>query len=216
RFQSETPNFYKGFFSISGPRHYLDIFPKDTGKFIPAGSRMYLQIHYATKGKKVRNQLKVGLYFHDSPPKNELYTRTAQTSNILLPPQTKFIPVEAVFTLPTDAVLYELIPHMHARGKAFKYIAQFPDGSEETLLSVPNYNFYWQTMYELSEPLQMPKGTKIIAKGVYDNSDKNPLNPDPDVWVRKGFKTTDEMFIGYMNLTRPVKDNYSILGFIPL
>ena len=36
-----------------------------------------------------------------------------------------------------DTILYSLLPHMHLRGKSFRFEAIFPDGRREVLLDVP-------------------------------------------------------------------------------
>ena len=56
--------------------------------------------------------------------------------------------------------LTTLTPHMHVRGKDMTYIAHYPDGTTETLLSVPKYDFNWQITYELATPKVLPKGTE--------------------------------------------------------
>ena len=91
------------------------------------------------------------------------------------------------------------------RGKAYKYVAKLPSGEEITLLDVPRYDFNWQLVYVLREPIDLPKGSKIYATGWYDNSDKNPANPDPTKKVGFGEQTWQEMQIGYVNWI-PVKD----------
>jgi hypothetical protein len=88
---------------------------------------------------------------------------------------------------------------MHVRGKAFRISATYPDGKQETLLSVPKYDFNWQTRYMLKEPKKMTAGTKILVEAWYDNSSKNPFNPDPTKTVHWGDQTFDEMMIGYMD-----------------
>ena len=50
------------------------------------------------------------------------------------------------------------MPHMHLRGKAFRYEAVYPDGTTEMLLDVPHYDFNWQTSYRLAEPQTLPAG----------------------------------------------------------
>ena len=51
-----------------------------------------------------------------------------------------------------DIVLYTLLPHAHLRGRAAKFTADYPDGRKEMLLSVPKYDFNWQTTYALNPP----------------------------------------------------------------
>jgi len=88
---------------------------------------------------------------------------------------------------------------MHLRGKAMEYKAFYPDGKSEVLLNVPNYSFAWQTNYLLTEPKLLPKGTRILVTGIFDNSAKNKYNPDPTKAVRYGEPTYDEMMLGFMD-----------------
>lgn len=92
-------------------------------------------------------------------------------------------------------------PHMHLRGKWMRYIARYPDGSEETLLNVPNYRFDWQRSYELKEPKRLPKGTELVVEAAWDNSPLNLNNPDPGKTVRWGEQTFDEMFFASFRFT---------------
>jgi len=94
-------------------------------------------------------------------------------------------------------------PHMHVRGKSFQYEAVYPDGKSEILLSVPNYDFGWQTAYTLADRLILPSGTRIRCTAVFDNSERNLNNPDPTKWVSWGDQTTDEMMIGYFDYAVP-------------
>ena len=91
------------------------------------------------------------------------------------------------------------LPHMHLRGKDFKYEVVYPDGKRETLLSVPHYDFSWQSTYRLEKPLHLPAGTKIECTAHYDNSKDNLNNPDPTKTVRWGDQTWDEMMIGFVD-----------------
>ena len=97
-------------------------------------------------------------------------------------------------------LLLNMMPHMHLRGKDAKYTAYYPDGTSEILLSVPKYEFNWQFSYQLEEPLFLPAGSNIVAKGAMDNSDRNPANPDPSKPVRFGLQTMHEMFFGFTTL----------------
>ena len=100
-----------------------------------------------------------------------------------------------------DMKLLWFNPHMHLRGKSALYEARFPDGREETLLDVPNYDFNWQHFYDLKEPIVAPEGTEIYFKLCWDNSATNPSNPDPTRNVTWGRPTTDEMGFGFMSLS---------------
>ena len=86
------------------------------------------------------------------------------------------------------------------RGKDMRYDVIYPDGKQETLLNVPKFNFNWQTMYYLKNPVTLPKGTKVIVTAHFDNSTKNKYNPDPKKDVRWGDPTYDEMMIGWFDI----------------
>jgi hypothetical protein len=88
---------------------------------------------------------------------------------------------------------------MHLRGKAFQYQATYPDGKKELLLDIPKYDFNWQLLYDAKKPIEIPMGTKLTATGWFDNSEKNPANPDPSKTVKFGLQTFEEMMIGYID-----------------
>jgi hypothetical protein len=83
-------------------------------------------------------------------------------------------------------------PHMHIRGKAMRYWLEYPDGSKETILNVPRYDFNWQLGYEPVSPIPIPKGTRFVAVARYDNSLNNKYNPDPNRTVYWGDQTWEE------------------------
>ena len=93
--------------------------------------------------------------------------------------------------------------HLHVRGKDMKYEIAYADGKRETLINVPAYDFNWQTLYKLKQPLAVPKGAKIIVTAHFDNSAKNKSNPDPTKMVRFGEPTYDEMLVGFVDMARP-------------
>jgi hypothetical protein len=88
---------------------------------------------------------------------------------------------------------------MHVRGRDFEYRAVYPDGTREILLSVPQYDFNWQSAYRLKSPKRLPAGTRIECTAHYDNSKGNPANPDPKKNVTWGDQTWEEMMIGYLD-----------------
>jgi hypothetical protein len=96
-----------------------------------------------------------------------------------------------------DSLLLTLLPHMHFRGKDFLYELIYPDGRQETLLSVPHYDFGWQLAYRLKEPKQIPRGSVLTCVAHFDNSAANLNNPNPDAVVGWGQQTFDEMMNGY-------------------
>lgn len=186
--------FFAGFVPGSTPR----FFPPDTGKLIPAGASLIFQMHYITTGKAQQDQTKLGLYLCTEKPKQRLITSAAFDPSFEIPPHRADYPVQADTSLRMNATLWGMAPHMHYRGKYFRYTAYYPDGRVERLLDVPNYSFDWQTQYRYQQPKVLPKDTRIVCEGGFDNSASNPFNPNPDATVRFGDQTYEEMFIGYL------------------
>ena len=112
-------------------------------------------------------------------------------------------------TVRYDTYLFNLQPHMHVRGKHISYTAVFPDGREQKLLSIPNYQFNWQMIYTPTEPIFLPKGTKMVLEGAFDNSAMNLTNPDPSQEVKFGPQSWDEMFIGHTQIAAPARNRRS-------
>lgn len=194
-----------GFFAgyVPGTRTYA--FPEDTGKLLRPNSTLTFQMHYQTNGRAQTDQTKLGLYFHSTPPTREYRTVAASTTSISIPPgESEYIrQAEIVLSATEETILYELSPHMHFRGARMEYEAFYPRGGSEMLLSVPHYLFDWQLIYRLAEPKVMPAGTIIRVRGAFDNSDRNPENPNPAARVEFGEQSDDEMFIGYINFGQP-------------
>ena len=100
-------------------------------------------------------------------------------------------------------MLLDMTPHMHLRGKSFKYEAKLPGASWETLLDVPHYDFNWQLTYELAKPRFLPKDTLLRCTAAFDNTDGNPANPNPNVLIKWGPQSWDEMMIGFFSTRDP-------------
>jgi hypothetical protein len=178
------------------PGAEAEIFPDDTGVLLPAGAVFRLQMHYTPYGRAVTDRSRLGIYFHQAPPRHELVTSILMNPRLRIPANVKAHSESASRRFDQDIVVYNMLPHAHYRGKASEFRAVYPDGTEEVLLSVPNYDFNWQTTYELSTPKRLPAGTTIVHTTTWDNSAQNPANPDPDREVPWGEQSWDEMLFG--------------------
>lgn len=189
---------------VPGTRY--EPFPEGMAKRLPAGSELVFQVHYTPIGTEQLDQSQLGLVFADP---REL-THEIQTSSIFdarfrIPPGAAAHPVSAQLERPlSECQLVALSPHMHVRGKSFRYTAIFPSGERQVLLDVPQYDFNWQTEYKLKDWLTLPEGTQLLGEATFDNSDKNLNNPDPTQWVRFGEQTWEEMMIGYFHVAVPI------------
>lgn len=173
--------------------------PAGVGRKIPAGSKLIWQMHYTPTGKPETDRSQVGLKFCKTPPEKIARVYGIDNKRFIIPAADSNYEVKAGHTLEKPVTLLGMMPHMHLRGKAFDYTAKYPDGRVEVLLSVPQFDFNWQTSYRLEKPLLIPSGTRIECVAHFDNSAGNPANPDPKNPVRWGDQTWEEMMIGYLD-----------------
>lgn len=187
--------------SIAGyaPGNSVQFNEEGVGGLLKAGTSVSLQLHYTTSGKEVTDETEIGVWFYpeDVVPEQRMSGGVGNAFTIAIPPNAKDHEMQLVTHVNEDAELYSLMPHMHFRGKRMKFIAKYPDGSEELLLSVPDYDFNWQLAHEFAEPYRIPAGTQIIAIGAFDNSTQNPANPDPSAEINWGEQSWEEMFMGF-------------------
>lgn len=187
-----------GFFAAYAPGYDALVFNEGYGKVIPAGSRLKFQIHYTPNGTATQDQSQIGLIFADKRPEHLVSVAGIAQPRLAIPPGADNFEVSTSRPIPTDTTLLAFFPHMHLRGKAFRYEATLPDGRRQTLLDIPRYDFNWQLSYRFAEPVTLPAGSTVQVTAWYDNSKNNPANPDPTRTVRWGPQTDDEMMIGYI------------------
>jgi len=171
--------------------------PPETALRIPKGARLRLEMHYTPNGKKTKDRSSIGVQFATKPPKYELLMSEFANMGFEVPANEPHHKAEATMRIRADARLVSLTPHMHWRGKHYRYEVVYPEGKTETLLSVPRWDFNWQHTYRFAEPIKLPKGSKLHAVAHWDNSPLNPLNPDSSKRVRFGLQTWDEMMVGF-------------------
>jgi hypothetical protein len=189
---------------VYAPGSAPDRWADGMAKFIPAGSDLVFQMHYTTNGEAGSDETSVGLVFAKNPPKQRVVTLQLNDHALLIPPGAEDFRVQVQGTLPNDATLLSLFPHMHLRGKRFEYDIVHDDGSVEPLLRV-NYHFHWQLSYKLAMPRELKAGTKMRAVAWYDNSRNNPHNPDPEKTVTWGDQTSEEMMVGFFDVAIPAE-----------
>lgn len=172
----------------------------DRGKRIPPGQSLMFELHYTTNGEAAVDETKIGLYFHDQPPQEEVYMAAVATQDFEIPAHAANHEVVAELEFDNPGRIISLLPHMHLRGKAFRYDLLRADGTSETILDVPRYDFNWQMTYKPVEPFVVNPGDKLIGTAWYDNSEANPANPDPSNPVFYGEQSFEEMMFGFFEL----------------
>jgi peroxiredoxin len=176
-------------------------------KFVPAGSKLVFQVHYTPNGTGQTDRGSIGLVFADPKTvRREIRSSLALNFRFRIPAGAANHRIEADYRFRQDTELYALFPHMHLRGKSFRFEAIYPDHKREILLDVPRYSFDWQNGYLLAEPKLMPEGTILHCTATFDNSADNLNNPDPKRAVTFGEQTWEEMMVGYFDYTLADQD----------
>lgn len=193
----EEPSGIDGFFAALVPGSSSVRFGDGLARRLPKGMDLVFQLHYTPNGKPATDRASLGLVFATEEPKHEVIASSAYDVDFAIPPGAPNHEVKAqhVFSAPTRLMAF--MPHMHLRGKAFRYELEIPGRGREVLLDVPRYDFNWQLRYELAVPRDVPKGAILHATAWYDNSSGNKWNPDPKATVYFGEQTHEEMMIGY-------------------
>ncbi|HEY2435262.1 MAG TPA: hypothetical protein VGI12_21505 [Vicinamibacterales bacterium] len=173
--------------------------PEGVALSLPKGSDVILQMHFHPTGKAETELSTIGIYFADQAPERRLWSVQVPAlfgfgAGIDIPPGSHDYAIADAFTLPVDVRAFSINAHAHYLAKEMKATASLPDGTTQPLLWIPDWDFAWQDRYTYQSPLLLPKGTRIDARIVYDNSDDNPHNPQtPPVRVQWGEQSFDEM-----------------------
>lgn len=183
--------------------------PEGMAKKIPAGSKLVFQMHYTPNGTPQKDRSSVGLCFVEDPSTihHLVVTTNATNSSFVIPPRESAHEVKSQSKFLKDTTLLAMFPHMHLRGKSFRYELKKPDGTTDILLDVPRYDFNWQNHFILSQPMIMPAGSEMHCTAYFDNSEENLANPDPNSEVRWGDQTFEEMMIGWFDIAVPVGED---------
>ena len=169
------------------------VFRPNTALRLAPGGIIELQMHYTANGKPGTDRTKIGMIFAKQPPAHELRAAQFLNATLAIPPGAAHHRVDTEVGFLQDVTVWGLFPHTHVRGKKWEYSVAMPDGTVRPLLSVPQYDFNWQTYYMFREPVMLPKGARILSSAWYDNSARNPSNPDPTAEVKWGDQTWEEM-----------------------
>ena len=175
------------------------------GTLLKPGTTLRWQMHYhkeAGPGTGVwdRSSVAVRFYPEDYEPDHVMQSKSMGKFDFEIPPGDSNYVARTTAKFERDALLLGYTPHMHLRGKSARYVAKYPDGTEEVLLDVPRYDFNWQTHYKYhAGGKRIPAGTEIELTMAWDNSADNPSNPDPTATVVYGGPTTAEMMFGFVS-----------------
>jgi hypothetical protein len=186
------------------PGQRAAMLPAGYGRHVPAGSKLVFQMHYTPNGSQQSDLTRVGLLFgKESEMTHEVFSQIGLEQEFEIPPQAPDYSVTVVpRRMPADGKLLAVAPHMHLRGKSFRLISRI-GGKETVLLDVPHYDFNWQHVYEFAQPLPIGSIGTLEFQATFDNSQANPVNPDPAQHVTWGDQTWEEMAVAFFEIAVP-------------
>lgn len=187
------------FFAGTAPGVPATVYPAGSGKRLPAGAWLKFELHYTPNGRPAEDRSRVGFVFADARPEHEVATSAVATTEFEIPAGAADHEVVADLEFRRPGEILAFLPHMHLRGKAFRYELIHPDGTEQVLLDVPRYDFNWQLWYAAQQPIHVEPGMILRGRARYDNSGANPANPDPTIAVQYGEQSFEEMMFGFFD-----------------
>lgn len=191
------------------PGNQPRLLPQEVGIFLPPHARVVMQVHYHPTGEPEADKTSVGIYFARGQIKKRFRVLPLLNWDFVIPAGAERHEVRASFEIPwwINAHALSITPHMHLLGREMQVKALYPDGTERCLIYINDWDFEWQESYFYTQPVPLPGGTRLELIAYYDNSEKNPRNPNsPPIDVRWGEATTDEMCIAFIGFTLDAED----------
>ena len=169
--------------------------PADMAWRLDPSTDLILNMHLQPSGRPEQILPSIGLHFTDQPPTRvPMLLQLEHDGALDIPPGDPAFIVTDELVLPVDVQVLGLYPHAHYLGKIVEGTARLPDGTTRSLIRIPDWDLNWQAVYQLAEPLDLPKGTVLSMRWTYDNSSGNDRNPSsPPQRVRSGNRSADEM-----------------------
>jgi hypothetical protein len=176
--------------------------PDGIGYLLPAGADIVLQVHYHRSGKPESDRTKIGIYYSRAPVDKRYRSFPVSYRQIHIAPGDANYQVQINGPVPRDLTILSITPHMHLLGREMKVDATLPDGGNQPLVNVTDWDFNWQTTYWFKQPVRLASGSSVHLTARYDNSAGNPNNPsNPARAVNYGEQTTNEMCLAFLGFT---------------
>ncbi len=179
-----TAHYPDGHFVNWVPGKRASELPEGLAWRLPAHADLVVQLHMMPSGFEEVIDPIIGLYFADELPK--LNPQMIWLGSRWLPVEagdTNFVTRDS-YELPIDVDVLSVLPHCHFICKNIKAWAILPDGSQQWLARVEEWDFYSQNESRFNRPLSLPRGTTVSVEFGYDNSignKRNPNNPPQDI-----------------------------------
>jgi hypothetical protein len=205
-----------------------EIVPAGVCRTIPANAEVAWDIHMfpgglgaMAPGSVIRdNVVEIGLWLYSEEESQELkykqdlsLYRLGDQDDIVIPPHGYYM-TQGFHSFDHPVRLDSFQPHGHLRMNAASLEIFYPEtGHTEQISQVSNWSATWHHshLYDPDVAPLLPAGAVIVLKQWYDNTAKNPNNPDPDMWVMGGSRTGDEMTHAWLAITHLDDEGYNKL-----
>jgi hypothetical protein len=162
--------------------------------FLPRGTKLTFEVHYTPTGREEEDRASsIAFEFADQPPKHRVRDEFVYKRELAIPAHNPHYALTNTYRFQQASKILSLTPHMHIRGKHWRFELAYPDGERKTILTVPRWDYEWQGVYRFAEPIKVPQGTEVLCTAHWDNSVYNPNNSDPSIDVTWGMQSEDEM-----------------------
>jgi tetratricopeptide (TPR) repeat protein len=184
----------------------------DDGWLLPSGADLVVELHLTPTGKAEVVQARIGLYFSDRPPVRTPYMLRLGSQRIDIPAGAAAYVSTDRYVLPVDVDVLAVQPHAHHLARSVQGYARRPDGGLEWLIDIPDWDFRWQDVYRYQKPVRLPRGAVLEMKFTYDNSNRNPRNPNqPPRRVTFGQTSLSEMGDLWLQVATPTREDRAAL-----
>jgi hypothetical protein len=196
---TDLTDFVGGEFEEYAVGKYGTTFPENTGRLLPAGSRIAFDMHYFAIGEEAKDRTTLGIVFYPKGyvPKYKitmLNFRNLPNDDLEIPPN-QVVRHDAYYRLPKPARVVSFQPHMHMRGRGMTLESINLDNTVTVLSSTDHFDFNWHVAYVYRDDVAplLPAGTVLHAIGIHDNTTANRRNPDSLMWAGYGERSVDDM-----------------------
>ena len=201
-------------------------FPEGTGIEVKPGAFIVLQIHYNTNAagpqpdktsielrvdKAVKNPAAYAPFLNalwPTDPTSMLIKNgnAAAEHSYTADPRGLFKQFVGGLNIDNGFDIHSVLLHMHELGKSALVTVQHKDGSATTLLDIPTYDFNWQRVYWLQEPVRFKDGDQLKVICRWDNTASNqPVYGGKQkvaADVKWGEGTNDEMCVANLYISQ--------------
>lgn len=175
-------------------------YPEGTGASLAAGAPLVVQIHYNAAGAPgAADQTRVSLEVVPDGVTRGRYVPVADLG-LTLPPDQKeatagaTLPVSLYPSIDGPVLVRGVFPHMHVLGRSLRVEIVRADGATICVADVKRWDFHWQMLYFLEDPIRLEPGDSLRIHCSFDTTGREQTT----LW---GESTSDEMCLAGLYVT---------------